>query len=54
LGEGFDAYIQLSADKIEAKPNGALKARFANMDDYMVEVTRRARDAGQRFESRYF
>ncbi len=54
LGEGFDAYVQLSADKIDAKPNGALKARFASMDDYMVEVTRRAREAGQRFESRYY
>jgi glycosyltransferase involved in cell wall biosynthesis/SAM-dependent methyltransferase len=54
LGEGFDAMIQISADKFDAKPNGALKARFANMDDYLVEVTRRARESAQRFESRYY
>ena len=54
LGIGFDALIQISADKIDAKPNGQLKARFASMDDYMVEVTRRARESAQRFESRYY
>ena len=54
LGEGFDALIQISADKIDAKPNGALKARFMNMDDYMVEVTRRARASAERFGSRYY
>ena len=54
LGEGFDALIQISADKIDAKPNGALKARFANIDDYMTEVTRRARASAERFESRYY
>ena len=54
LGEGFDALIQISADKIDAKPNGALKARFANMEDYMTEVTRRARASAERFENRYY
>ena len=54
LGEGFDALIGLSADKIDAKPNGQLKARFMNMDDYMTEVTRRARETAQKYESRYY
>ena len=54
LGEGFDAMIQISADKIDAKPNGVLKARFASVEDYMTEVTRRARETAERFESRYY
>ena len=54
LGEGFDASIQIATDKIDAKPNGTLKARFANVEDYMTEVTRRARASAERFESRYY
>ena len=54
LGEGFDASIQIATDKIDARPNGTLKARFASVDDYMIEVTRRAKESAQRFESRYY
>lgn len=54
LGIGFDALIGISADKFDAKPNGQIKARFASMEDYMVEVTRRAREVAQQFESKYY
>ena len=54
LGEGFDAWRQVAADKIDAKPNGGLKARFASVDDFMAEVTRRSREATQRFDNRYW
>ncbi len=54
LGEGFDMHLSVSADKIDAKPNGALKARFANMDDAMVEVDRRARETVQPFTNPYY
>lgn len=54
LGQGFDVAFQLTTDKIEAKPNGGmLRARFANKEDFMVEVTRRANEAVARFESKY-
>lgn len=54
LGQGFDSYIQISSDKFDAKPNGVLKARFASTEDMVTEVSHRARDSAQRFESRYF
>lgn len=54
LGIGFDSYIHLGADKVEAKPNGGMvQVRFASTDDFMAEVTRRAKDAVSRFESKY-
>ncbi len=54
LGQGFDAFLQVTADKFDAKPNGALKARFASSEDFMTEVTRRAKDVSRPFESRYW
>ena len=54
LGQGFDALLQVAADKIDAKPNGMLKARFASPDDFMTEVTRRAKDVARPYESRYW
>lgn len=53
LGQGFDVSLAMSADKFEAKPNGVLKVRFANKDDFMAELNRRASDMVQPFESRY-
>ena len=54
LGTGFDTLLQVTADKIDAKPNGVLKARFASSDDFITEVTRRAKDAARPYESRYW
>ena len=54
LGEGFDTAFQLSAYKVYAKINGAIKVRFANTEDFVTELTRRARESSQRFESRYW
>lgn len=53
-GKGFDFAFSLSADKVEAKPNGVVKARFASVNDLVVEVSRRAKDAAEPFEHRYF
>lgn len=54
LGEGFDTAFQLSADKVDAKVNGTSKVRFATTEDFVSEVTRRARETSQRFESKYW
>lgn len=54
LGIGFDTVFQVSADKVDAKPNGALKARFASTEDFVVEMTRRVKDTARPFESRYW
>ena len=54
LGEGFDAVIQVSADKFDAKPNGHIKARFASTDDLVTEMTFRAKEAARPFESKYY
>lgn len=54
LGLGFDAHINLAADKYSAKPNGGIQARFANREDYMAELTRRANDAVSQFDREYY
>lgn len=54
LGIGFDSVMQLRADKIDAKPNGHLKARFATSEDFLTEVTRRAKDAARPFDGKYW
>ena len=55
LGEGFDVYFQFTADKLDAKPNGgAMKARFASVEDLVTEVTRRVRETAGRYENPYF
>lgn len=53
LGEGFDVTFQFSADKIDAKPNGTMKARFANTDDLLTEMTKRIKDQTVPLEHRY-
>ena len=54
LGEGFDTAFQIAADKVAAKANGATNVRFANTEDFVAELTFRAKDSAQRFESRYW
>jgi len=54
LGEGFDFALQVGADKMEAKINGAQRIRFANMEDMEAEVSFRARVAAEPFASRYY
>lgn len=54
LGAGFDMLLSLSADKIDAKPNGSLKVRFADMEDALAEVERRTRDAVHPFVQPYY
>lgn len=54
LGHGFDAFISLSADKLDAKQNGHLKVRFANEEDYMIEVNQRAKDAVAPYLSNWY
>ena len=55
LGQGFDSVVGITADKTDAKPNGQLKARFANQEDFLAEVTRRAADVARPFsETRYW
>lgn len=55
LARGFDSYIQLTADKIDAKPNGGgIKARFSSVDDFLLFVTQRARDAAGGLGTRYW
>lgn len=54
LGAGFDMLLSLSADKIDAKPNGSLKVRFADMEDALAEVERRTRDAVAPFMAPYY
>jgi glycosyltransferase involved in cell wall biosynthesis len=43
LGEGFDVALQIKADKNEAKPNGAERIRFLNLEDAEKEIMARAR-----------
>jgi glycosyltransferase involved in cell wall biosynthesis/SAM-dependent methyltransferase len=45
LGEGFEAEIAIGADKVAVEPDNVvpLKARFANMDDYLTFVNHRAK-----------
>lgn len=45
LGEGIDVAFQVAADKTNAKPNGAMHYRFANEEDFMAELQKRAHDA---------
>lgn len=54
LGQGFDAVISISVDKVDAKPNGSTKARFATQEDFVADVTNRARDAAAPMETRYW
>ena len=54
LGIGFDTVFQVSADKYDAKPNGVLKARFASMDDFMIETAHRVKEASQQFNRPYY
>src|SRR3990167_787910 len=54
LSEGVDVAFTVAADKIDAKPNGGLKVRFASTEDALTEITHRARAAIQPFEARYW
>ena len=45
LGEGIDVAWQIAADKTNAKPNGTMNYRFANEEDFLAELEKRARDA---------
>ena len=54
LGEGFDTAFQLGADKVTAPINGVVKVRFASTEDFVTELSHRARESSQRFESRYW
>lgn len=54
LGEGFSSAFQFEADKVDARPNGAKKVRFATVEDAEIEVSHRVRSAAQPFETRYW
>lgn len=54
LGLGFDTSISLSANRDDAQPGALLKVRFANMQDYLAEVTRRAQDVARPYENQYW
>jgi 2-polyprenyl-3-methyl-5-hydroxy-6-metoxy-1,4-benzoquinol methylase len=54
LGEGFEAAFQVEADKVEAKPNGAERYRFASAEDFCTELERRAKEKTQRFDSQWW
>jgi glycosyltransferase involved in cell wall biosynthesis/2-polyprenyl-3-methyl-5-hydroxy-6-metoxy-1,4-benzoquinol methylase len=54
LGEGFSMAFQLAADKVQAQPNGATVTRFANQEDAEIEITHRAKQAAQPYQTRYW
>jgi len=54
LGEGFDLHLAIAADKIQAKPNGALQGRFASVEEAITEATRRIKEAAGQFDNKYY
>ena len=54
LGGGFDCAFQVSADKVEAKVNGATRVRFANIEDMQIELAFRAKQAAEPYAGRYW
>ena len=54
LAQGFDTNFSIAVDKVDARPNGATKARFASAEDFVLELTTRARDAAAPLETRYW
>lgn len=54
LAEGFSTAFQFTADKIEARPNGAAVLRFANEEDVVAEISHRIRDTVAPFTQPYF
>lgn len=54
LGEGFEVLFSMSADKVAAKQNGTLIARFASVDEAMLEINKRSRDKMEHLDSEYY
>ncbi len=54
LAQGIDVAFSVSVDKVDAKPNGMVKGRFASTDDFIAELSRRAKDAAAPFETGYW
>lgn len=54
LGEGFDTAFHIVADKVDAKPNGSIKLRFASLEDAKIELTKRLTEAAEPFENVYW
>lgn len=54
LGEGFDAAFQVEADKENAVVNGTHHYRFANQEDFLTELNKRAREKVAAFDSQYW
>jgi glycosyltransferase involved in cell wall biosynthesis len=54
LGEGFDAAFQIETDKENAVINGTHHYRFANQEDFLTELTARARDKTAAFNSQWW
>lgn len=53
LGIGFDAVVGIETDKVQARPNGAMSARFADADDFNAVVQSHAKAKSDRFRSPY-
>ncbi len=54
LAQGFDSNFSIAVDKVDARANGSTKARFASVEDFVAEITNRARDAAAPMETRYW
>lgn len=54
LAQGFDSAFSINVDKVDAHLNGTTKARFASVDDFVAEITNRARDAAAPMATRYW
>jgi glycosyltransferase involved in cell wall biosynthesis/2-polyprenyl-3-methyl-5-hydroxy-6-metoxy-1,4-benzoquinol methylase len=54
LAQGIDVAFSVAVDKIDAKPNGMTKGRFASSEDFILELSRRAKEAAAPFETRYW
>ncbi len=54
LAQGIDVAFSVSVDKVDAKLNGTTKGRFASTEDFILELTRRAKDSAAPFETRYW
>ena len=55
-GEGIDFAFQVAADKhnAESKLNGAVKARFATVEEAVTEITHRVREAAEPYNRAYY
>jgi hypothetical protein len=54
LGEGFEAVFQIETDKVEAKPNGARRYRFASTEDFCAELKQAAIEKASPFDSKWW